>query len=41
MNQTMVVSGRWIMLSARLAEETGRCVKHQNKAVFMPFSHAR
>jgi len=38
MNQTVLVSGRWIMLSARLKEETGSCVKHQNKTVFMPFS---
>lgn len=29
------------MLSARLREETGRCVKHQNKMVFMPFSHTQ
>lgn len=29
------------MLSARLGEETGRCVKHQNKTVFMPFSHTQ
>lgn len=35
MNQTMVVSGRCIMPSARQGEETGRCVKRDGIYAFL------
>lgn len=35
MNQTMVVSGRCIMPSARQGEETGRCVKQDGIYAFL------
>lgn len=35
MNQTVVVSGRCIMLSARQGEETGRCVKQDGIYAFL------
>lgn len=38
MNQTMVVSERCIMLSARQGEETGRCVKQDGIYAFLSHS---
>lgn len=40
MNQTMVVSERCIMLSARQGEETGRCVKQDGIYAFLSLSRS-